>query len=677
MNKLVLATLAFLPMSVMGDVAMSGNGNQFVDQAMVAFMQQNNVPGMSLALVRDGVLVMARGYGIADEETGRQVEPTDRFRLASVSKSITSTAIMKLEEAGHLSLQDPALVTWLPQDLALVPQFRVADFASITIENLLSHTSGWEFRSIGRELVFEQRGVAEYFGVESPASRETVIDYAMQFEGLHHPVGQVFAYENFNYLLAGRVLESVSHRNYEDFVRSRVLAPLGIKDMQIGPSLESDLGEDEVRYHPRGMDAIQILSVFDANPVQVPVQYGGWDQQGIDSAGGWTASAVEMARLLSALDGTTTVPDLLSAETIQLMGARPNVPAWDESDVDYYGMGWFRVAQFGPVGNVYYHNGSLPGTATLVAFQYGTNAVVALMNTREDELNAMTIQALLPVFSQPESWPDEDLFADYGMQDFVASDEVSGAWYDPAHDGEGFVVEILDSRTAVVYWFTYDEIGNQRWFIGVGNLHGGTIDVPALLEVSGGKFGNEQNNVTESVIGNLKLEYDSCDSGVARYEVEGVQGMQQLTRLTGINGHNCPDHGSLVHLPSERSEVSSGNWFRPQDPGEGMIFQRLDDQSAVVFWFTFDLQGNPAWMVGVGERDGNNWRFSDLEITSGGRFGADFNPADVERESWGSLTLSFTCLEGHAEYVAIPDNFTSDSQALSRLAWLAGEFCPD
>ena len=67
----------------------------------------------------------------------------------------------------------------------------------------------------------------------------------------------------------------------------------------------------------------------------------------------------------------------------------------------------------------------------------------------------------------------------------------SGAWYDPSHDGEGFLVEILAEGNAVVYWFTYDEAGNQRWFTGTGEAAGNVIEIKQLLAGSGAKFGDQ------------------------------------------------------------------------------------------------------------------------------------------------------------------------------------------
>ena len=665
MKKLVLLSgLITLSSTVAAQIPMTGTGNNAIDTPVVEFMQQNNIPGLALALVKNGKLVVARGYGVADQNTGEAVTPEHRFRLASISKPITAMGLVKLEESGYISTRDSVLADWLPGDLELAPASQRQALQSISIEQILNHTSGWNFRSQNRELVFEQREIAGFMGVPSPPSPETIIDYGIQFENLHAQPGTEFAYENFNYMLAGRIIETASGRSYEDFMQSQILAPLGINQMRVGQSLENDLDADEVRYHTRGGDNILAASVFDTMPGFRPLQYGGWDQQAIDSLGGWTASAVELARFLSGLDGHGNVPDLLTPETMTRVGRAPETHS---GNGDYYGLGWYRI-----IGGLYHHNGSLPGTATIAAFGYGGNGIVALMNTREEGLSDQLSQSLFQVFINPDSWPDADLFESYGLEEFVVRDEMSGAWFDPAHDGEGFIIEMLDSRRAVVYWFTYDENGRQRWFIGIAQARKNQLVIDELLEMQGGSFGSAPNNISESVIGSLVLDFESCDDGTAFYTVNGETGSQDITRLSAINGRSCAEPGDSLIIASSAEELNSGNWYRPGDPGEGMILQRLGPDSAVLFWFTFDNEGRPAWMVGVGRREDNKWIFDRLEITSGGRFGPGFDPEDVVREKWGSLQLSVECDDGNANYTTVLDTFASETLDVSRLTWLAG-----
>jgi CubicO group peptidase (beta-lactamase class C family) len=76
------------------------------DRVVPAFMEKWRIPGGAVAVVKDGRLVLARGYGWADREAGRRVEPDSLFRIASLSKSITAAAVLELAEAGRLGLDD-------------------------------------------------------------------------------------------------------------------------------------------------------------------------------------------------------------------------------------------------------------------------------------------------------------------------------------------------------------------------------------------------------------------------------------------------------------------------------------------------------------------------------------------------------------------------------------------
>ena len=127
------------------------------DQSIRDLMRKYAIPGGAVAVVRDGKLFYARGFGYADVENKTPVQPDALFRIASVSKPITSAAIMKLVEEGKLTLDDrvaPFIAHLTPAPGATVdPRWE-----QITIRHLLNHTGGWDrtnrmadsTRSIGR-----------------------------------------------------------------------------------------------------------------------------------------------------------------------------------------------------------------------------------------------------------------------------------------------------------------------------------------------------------------------------------------------------------------------------------------------------------------------------------------------------------------------------------------------
>jgi len=113
-----------------------------MEDLVAACMEENSVPGMSVAIAKEGRLVYARGFGLASKETGEKVTPDHLFRIASVSKPITATMIFKLIEAGKLHLSDKVFGSGalLGTDYGPLPYPQYVE--DITLDHLLTHTAG-------------------------------------------------------------------------------------------------------------------------------------------------------------------------------------------------------------------------------------------------------------------------------------------------------------------------------------------------------------------------------------------------------------------------------------------------------------------------------------------------------------------------------------------------------
>jgi hypothetical protein len=128
---------------------------------------------------------------------------------------------------------------------------------------------------------------------------------------------------------------------------------------------------------------------------------------------------------------------------------------------------------------------------------------------------------------------------------FPITPGITGSWYDPTHGGEGFNIEVIGDTLdplLLVYFFTYDDSGNQMWLTGVGDIDGGTAVVP--LEVTSGPvFGDDFNpeDVVSEVWGTLTLTFISCGAGSASYVSTNFgDGSFNIERLTSISGLTCP-----------------------------------------------------------------------------------------------------------------------------------------
>lgn len=372
-------------------------------------MTRWSIPGGAVALVKDEKLVMAEGYGLVDKSTSQPAAATSLFRIASVSKPITAVTILKLYEDGLLGLEEKAFQ--ILEDLE-PPPGGVADprIYQITIRDLLQHSGGWD-SSLSGDPMFKSREIAQAMGVPLPADSLTIIRYMMG-RPLDFAPGERYAYSNFGYCVLGRIIERVTGQDYENSVKTRILGPIGIRSMRIGHTLLKDRAENEAVYYDY-LGAPLAESVFPDVPGLVAWPYGGFYLEAMDSHGGWVASAVDLMRFITAVDGRPLRQDLLKPSTIDLMVARPKLADWKNS-AWYYALGWDVRPQV--TDSNWWHTGSLPGTETIVVRTYHGMAWAALFNSRpqdSDGFEAELDSALWEAVNGITDWPSEDLFANY------------------------------------------------------------------------------------------------------------------------------------------------------------------------------------------------------------------------------------------------------------------------
>jgi D-alanyl-D-alanine carboxypeptidase len=203
-----LAARTLLPIIVLSLIATSTARADQVDDYIRQTMQKRRIPGLALAVVKDGKVVKAKGYGLANLETGTPVTPGSVFELASITKTFTATGIMLLVEQGKVSLDEK-----ISKYLENTP----ASWANITVRHLLTHTSGFptlfeDFKS----LVWT-----------SDVSTQDMYDAARK-DTLAFPAGDQWLYSDEGYFLLGMIIEKVSGQKYADFLAERIFRPAGM-----------------------------------------------------------------------------------------------------------------------------------------------------------------------------------------------------------------------------------------------------------------------------------------------------------------------------------------------------------------------------------------------------------------------------------------------------------------
>jgi len=350
------------------------------DRLMHEFMKEHSVPGASIAVTDQGRVVFSRGYGYSDVAAKEFVQPTNLFRIASISKPITAVAILQLVEQKKLKLDDKVFEVLNSEDdiKAAGDKFDLR-LRVLTIRHLLEHRGGWD-RNQSFDAMFQSVRFAKQVGVDAPADQTAVIK-AMFSQKLDFDPGEQYAYSNFGYCLLGRVIEKVSGREYAEYVKEKVLARIGITTMRIGATRLDGRAKNEVRYYQPGTGK----SVFEADLDQeTPHSYGAWNLESMDSHGAWIASSVDLAKFAAAFDNPDNCP-ILSRESIELMYRRPPGLAGHEKDGSkkdvFYSLGWSnRVMSGGRINH--WHTGSLPGTAAILIRRHDGRNFVALLNCR-------------------------------------------------------------------------------------------------------------------------------------------------------------------------------------------------------------------------------------------------------------------------------------------------------
>jgi CubicO group peptidase (beta-lactamase class C family) len=190
-----------------------------LDAYVKAEMLRNHIPGLSLAVVRDGQLVLAKGYGWANAELSVPARPDTVYQLASVTKQFTATAIMILVEEGKISLEDK-ITKFLP-DLP-------AAWSEVTVRQLLTHTSGIKSYTSLRDFTRTLR--KDYTHAEII---KLVSELPPDF-----PPGERWRYNNTGYFLLGMIIERVSGKPYGEFLSDRIFKPLQMTSTRVNDLTE-------------------------------------------------------------------------------------------------------------------------------------------------------------------------------------------------------------------------------------------------------------------------------------------------------------------------------------------------------------------------------------------------------------------------------------------------------
>jgi CubicO group peptidase (beta-lactamase class C family) len=258
-------------------------------------------PGGAVAVLQDGDLVYAQGYGLADLETGRPITPQTIFHIGSVGKMMTAYVIMLLSESGHLTYDDP-ITRFLPE--------LMGPGDHVTIRHLLQHTGG---------IPDYEDDLLDAFPDQMPTNADALEILADDMDLLFTP-GDQFAYSNAGYELLGTIIERVSDQPFPDVLHERLFAPLEMTRTFSLPTNPERLTDPQ---RARGYEVESgTFELYDADPLDHLV-----------GSGSIYSTVEDLARFDRELDAPTLLSPTTLAEAFEPAHLR-------DGSREPYGFGW-------------------------------------------------------------------------------------------------------------------------------------------------------------------------------------------------------------------------------------------------------------------------------------------------------------------------------------------------
>ena len=332
---------------LIASAAAGRGGKTQVDDYVMAEMTKRHIPGVALAVIRDGRVELKKGYGLANVEQKMPVTPDTVFQIASTTKSFTAMAIMLLAEDGKISLDERAIkyLPWLP-----------AVYQEVTVRQILTHTSG-----VNRDV---RTANVDNFTIEEFKRRFIAAPPSFK-------PGERWEYSNNGYILLGMIIEAAAGKSYGQFLNDRMFKPLGMKNTRFleppGKIKNRAAGYEwqENTYHPS------------------PYFSGGF------AAGGLLSNLSDMVKWSAALDSEKLLKRA-SLEQMQMpakLGDGQAVSFTYRGEPTSYGFGWFLGSYRGH--KLATHGGVLSGFSSSVhRFVDDRITIIVLCNSKEGERRA-------------------------------------------------------------------------------------------------------------------------------------------------------------------------------------------------------------------------------------------------------------------------------------------------
>lgn len=402
-----------------------------VKEMILGEIENRTIPSASVAVARDGEIVWLESFGWADVEKKIEATPHTPYPIASITKSMTATAVMLLAERGRIDIHQPVESYVAP----LVLTAYKGNSRDVTVKHLLNHTAGLAMHF-------------DYYYEDEEHVPPGVEEAIERYGFLIHAPGEVFQYANLGYALLGHMISKITGTAYESFLRTEIFEPLGMNHTWVGS-------------HTDGPS--QVASKYDSDMQAIPqaLPYA-------VAAGAAFSSAYDLARfgMFHLKDHLGDQVRILSDADIEAMQSDKDTTAKYVSE-DYYGFGWFFKKNEGGY-KVCWHEGGMGGARSILKLVPSEHiAVVVLLNGWNDPLPGRLAKEILAVLLPDYLGNLEREKKDQSppFDPYEAAPEFTGTWRGSIKTHEGDVpVYMVFQEDGDIHFLKQLDI-NRRWVL--------------------------------------------------------------------------------------------------------------------------------------------------------------------------------------------------------------------
>ena len=417
-----------------GDSAAEKDGSgserfRFLVESMEQEMDALDIPGAAVAVMENGQVTFAQGFGTRHPDREEPVKPTTLFRIGSVTKMITAAGLLQLVDEGRVDLDAP-ITDYIP------------DFG-------FSRDESWAPGITARHLLTHSSGIYDYLEVDTGPELRDDDALSVYMNGefgdvsyLMAPSGRMYNYSNPNFMLSGLITETVSGEYYNDYIRERVLMPLGMKRTFFLPEEVLEDGD-----YACGLNNM----IYWGPELPLVVAPDSYDNGWARPAGYAFSSVLDLARFVSFLrDGNT---DVLSDELRKAM-QEPQFCTEEILDITHYGYGLFisQGAFYGPGPDDFYdlklvtHGGAIPGFSAGIYYMPELDfAFIVLAGADGAYFENSFVTAVNTLCEMPDAAQPPDLTMDTDSYDIYAGeyfDDFMAGEIIISRDGDDLLVDI-------------------------------------------------------------------------------------------------------------------------------------------------------------------------------------------------------------------------------------------